>query len=209
LTKNAKKYSNHEEQEIASLAHLSFTAIPGYEFINTPSAELLIQLEQEIDQHYEEIAKSQDCVQKLAELIVLIYTSETMRSETRVFAEKTIQRFQSDISDTGKKRFQQLQEQLHFGRLDVTTLIDRVSSRRPNVDDDVREFATALEGYPNAALEVHQLALNIIREYIRQERKDMARQLVRQMEESVIPNIGDEVNRQKVQEATNDFKPFL
>jgi hypothetical protein len=182
LTKNAEKYLNHEEQEIASLAYLSFTVIPGYEFINTPSAELLIQLEQAIDQHYEEIAKSHDCVEKLAELIVVIYTSKTLRNETKVFAEKAIQRFQSDTSDTGIERFQLMQDQFYFGRLDVMTLVDRVSSRQPKVDADVREFATALEQYPNASLKVHQLALDIIREYIRQERKDMARQLVQQIE---------------------------
>ena len=209
LIENVQRYLNHEEQEIASLAHLSVMAIPGYEFINSPSLELLKQLEQRIEEHHEEIMKSTSCTQKLAELIILIYLAKSMRNATREFAEREIERFKDDTSDDGRFLYRQLRDQLYFGRLDLPTIVDRVSSKQPRVDADVYEFFAELEKYPNGSLEVHQCALDVIREYIRQERKQMAQQLLQKMDQNVIPAMVDEGNKQKVREAMEEFKPFL
>ena len=209
LLENAEKYLDHEEQEIASLAHLSIMAIPGYEFINRPSMELLNLFAERMEEHHEEILKSNNTAQKMAELIVLIYTSKSLRSATRQFAEREIHRFKDLTSDEGKLIYQQLQDQLYFGRLDLPTIVDRVSTKQPRIDADVLEFFSELEKFPNTSLEVHQCALDVIREYIRQERKPMAQQLTQRINDNVIPNITNEENRQKVKEATEEFEAFL
>ena len=209
LIQNINEYLDHPDDEISGLAHLSFLVVPGYEFLVTPKFERLGQFESLLDQHFENVAKSNDCLQKLAELIVLVYKSNTLPDETRQFFSNVIQRFKSDTSDSGKRRFKQLQEQFYFGRLDLPTMVDRVSSRRPTVDADVNAFVSALEEFPNASLAVHQLFLDIIREYIRQDRKNVAQQLIERIETKILPNIADEDDRQKVREAADEFKPFL
>ncbi len=203
------EYMDHPDQEISGLAHLSIMVVPGYEFLVTPNPELLRQFENELDQHFDNIAKSNECSQKLAELLVLVYKSDTLPNETKLLFQKAIERFESDTSDAGKIRFTQLQGQYFFGRLDLPTMVDRVSSRQKSVDADVEAFVSALEEYPTASLKVHQRLLDIVREYIRQGRKDMAQQILGRLELQILPNISDEDDRRQVQEAADDFKAFL
>ena len=145
----------------------------------------------------------------MAELIILIYTSNSERNATRIFAEREIERFKDLTSDEGKLIYQQLQDQLYFGRLDLPTIVDRVSSRQPRVDSDVLEFFSELEKYPDTSLKVHECALEVIREYIRQERKPMAQKLTQRINENVIPKITNDENKQKVKESTEELEAFL
>ena len=209
MIEEAQAFLKDPDEKVRSLASLVLAVYPGYDFVMDPSDENLTAFEQSFDRHFDATVTKTVNARKLAEVIVQVRKIAEWEDQTEPLINVALERFKTDTSEQGKETYLIFVEQLNFGVLELDTLVERMRREDPTTEVQIAKFRSSLEKLPDSRVEIYQIAMDIIREYIRLEQKDLATDMILQLKNEILPNVSDEEKKAKIQEAMEEFYPFL
>ncbi len=209
MIEEAQAFLKDPDEDVRSLANLVLAVYPGYDFVMDPSDENLTAFEQSFDRHFDATVTKTVNARKLAEVIVQVGKIAEWEDRTEPLINVAMERFKTDTSEQGKETYLIFEEQLNFGILELDTLVERMAREDPTTEIQIAKFRSSLEKLPDSRVEIYQIAMDIIREYIRQEQKELAADMILQLKNDILPKVSDEEKKAKIQDAMEEFYPFL
>ncbi len=116
-----------------------------------------------------------------------------------------IQKFVEDENPEIQEIGRSLKEALIFHKLDLENLPFRIGDGKPESDLMVDRFFETLEKFPDASVPIYQVSVDVIREYIIQERYDRALELAEMLKSRVLSQRADDDQKKRILEVINGF----
>lgn len=201
-------YLNDSDPDIRSLACIARIFSHGTRFLEDATLEQLQETETLINEHFDEIT-SPIYQRKLATLVSMVSKSVALHDESQAFASRCLARFLSSANPETIIVGRLLEQSIHFNQYELSDLVDRMERNPVETDQIINNFFASLEKYPDAAIEIQQNALDVIREYIRLNKKKRAHSLIEQYEQEILMQIQDTKLKGKIEQAVNELKGYL
>ncbi len=197
------------DPNISSLANLAMIVSPGAKLLHEGTVERLAELSAAIDTHFDKIAVNNKSLRKFSELIVEVSKLSSLKDQTPAFVDDTLRRYDGLTADGAQLEKKLLQQTLYFSRVDLGEIVFQMNRSSGDAKAAIDALYSGLELYPDVGIEIYQTALDVIREYLRQDDRENARTLIDKLEQHVLPHHANEKNRALINQALQELKKFL
>ncbi len=197
------------DTNISSLANLAMIVSPGAKLLNEGTVERLAELRAAIDLHFDRVAVNNKSLRKFSELIVEVSKLPSLKGQTQPLVDDTIRRFDGLTTDGAQVEKKLLQQALYFTRVDLGEIVFQMTRNTGDARAGIDALFSGLELYPDVGFGIYQTALDVIREYLRQDDRENAKTLIDKLEQSVLPHHTNAKNRALIDQALQELKKFL
>lgn len=200
-----KELLKDRDPTISSYAAVTLVTSAAFEFHTQPTEEKLAQIETVINEHFENIRAMPESFNKISQLLVKAGMPSNTVVDTQPFFDRLIQKFVEDEKPEIQEVGRSLKESLIFHKLDLENLPFRIGDGKPESDLMVDRFFETLEKFPDASVPIYQVSVDVIREYIIQERYDRALELAEMLKSRVLSQRADDDQKKRILEVIDGF----